>query len=111
MSLCDDNLLSIFILIGFFWYFFANSIILFGKVAENIEILVDFEIFERIKVRSSLKPRSRISSASSNITVLILDSINLFFLKWSLILPGVQISSENFVKSFFFSFLYPFHQL
>ena len=34
---------------------FANSIIFFGRVAENIEILVDLEILELVNVFKSLK--------------------------------------------------------
>ena len=74
------SFLSIFILIGFFLYLFASSIIFFGRVAENIETLVDLEILESIEFRCSLKPKSKISSASSSITVVIFDNISLFFL-------------------------------
>ena len=89
------------IFFGFVKYLFAKNIIFFGKVAENKSFLVFFGEDWIITSKSSLKPKSSISSASSKTKKDNCDRFKNFFLRWSFILPGVPINKLNFLEIFF----------
>ena len=89
MSACCDVPDRVVIRCASRWYFCAKPAIDFGTVAENISVRRSCGHSPRIYSRSSRKPRSNISSASSNTTPRIADRSIAPRMIWSRKRPGV----------------------
>jgi hypothetical protein len=80
---------------GFLRCFSAMAAMRLGSVAEKSAVCRSAGSTERIASRSSLKPMSSISSASSSTTAVTLSSTSVRRPMWSMARPGVATTAST----------------